>query len=54
MKTSNYWKMKLNKKKLRYFIKDETKAIKEYKKHGLYSLAKDEASHRTFLRQLIK
>src|SRR4030066_2035833 len=42
-------KMKLSKKKLKYFIKDEKKASKEYRKYGLNNLAKDEYKHRKFL-----
>lgn len=40
---------RLTKKKLRYFIKDEKKSVKEYRKYGLSRLAKDEAKHRRFL-----
>lgn len=39
----------LTRKKLRYFIADEKKAVKEYNKYGLHILAKDEAKHRRFL-----
>ena len=44
--------MPLTKKKLEYFIKDEKKAVKEYKHYGLLNLAKDEAGHARFLRKL--
>lgn len=37
-------------KRLNYFIKDEKKAIKEYRKAGLKRLAKDEAKHLRFLK----
>lgn len=42
----------ITKKKLDYFIKDEKKAVKEYKKFGLKNLARDEAKHRIFLLKL--
>ena len=45
---------KLTKKKLRYFIADEKKAVKEYRKYGLGNLAKDEAKHRKFLMKKLK
>ena len=41
--------MKLTPKKIKYFIKDERKAVKEYRKYGLPNLARDEAKHRKFL-----
>lgn len=40
---------KISNKKLNYFIKDEKKATKEYKKVGFYNLAKDESKHEKFL-----
>lgn len=40
---------KLTKKKAAYFIKDEKKAAKEYRKYGLDNLAKDESKHKRFL-----
>jgi hypothetical protein len=46
--------MKLTKNKIRYFIKDERKATKEYKNYGLFNLAKDEAKHRRFLIKKLK
>lgn len=39
----------LTKKKLRYFIADEKKAVREYNRYGLHILAKDEAKHRRYL-----
>jgi len=45
---------KITKKKLKMFIKDEKEGIKEYKEHGLYNLAKDEAKHKKFLEQKLK
>lgn len=44
--------MKLTKRKLKYLIKDERKASKEYKKLGLPNLAKDETKHLKFLKRL--
>lgn len=41
--------MRLTKQKLRYLIKDERKAAKEYRKLGLPCLAKDEAKHHRIL-----
>jgi hypothetical protein len=46
--------MKLTKSKLRYFIHDEKKAVKEYRKYGLISLARDESKHRKFLLRKLK
>jgi hypothetical protein len=45
---------KLSKKKLRYLIKDEKKASKEYKKLGLKSIAKDESKHSRILSRKLK
>ena len=39
----------ITKKKLKYYIADEKKAVKEYRHYGFYNLAKDEAKHRRFL-----
>jgi hypothetical protein len=44
--------VKLTQHKLKYFIGDERKAIKEYKKYGLKRLARDEARHLHFLKKL--
>jgi rubrerythrin len=44
--------MKLTKKQLNYYIKDERKAVKEYKKLGLKGLAKQEQSHLNFFKML--
>lgn len=46
--------MKLTKHKLRYFIADEKKAAKDYRKYGLPNLAKDESKHRKFLLHKLK
>ena len=46
--------MKLTPKKLKYFIADEKKANKEYRKYGLPNLARDEAKHRRFLIKRLK
>lgn len=45
---------KLSEKKRKYFIKDEKKAIREYRKAGLPNLAKDEAKHLKYLQGLKK
>lgn len=45
---------KLTKKKIKYFIADEKKAVKEYRKYGLGNLARDEARHRKFLMKKLK
>ena len=46
--------MKLSKKKLRYLIKDEKKASKEYRRYGLKGIAKDESKHRRMLERKYK
>jgi len=43
---------KLSRKKIQYFIKDERKAAKEYKRLGLPGLAKDEKKHMNFFKML--
>lgn len=43
--------MKLTCKRLKYLIKDEKKAVKEYRKLGFKKLSKDENSHRKFLKK---
>jgi len=45
---------KLTKAKIRYFIRDERKAVKEYRRFGLHHLAKDEAKHKTFLKRKLR
>lgn len=45
---------KLSLKRLKYLIKDEKKASKEYSKYGFKGLAKDEARHRKFLLRRLK
>jgi hypothetical protein len=46
--------LKPTKAKLKYFLKDEKKAVKEYHKYGLHNLEKDEAKHRRFLAKKLK
>jgi hypothetical protein len=46
--------MKVTKKRLKYLIKDEKKAAKEYRRYGFSSLAKDESKHRRFLIKKLK
>jgi hypothetical protein len=46
--------MRLTNKKIKYFIADEKKASKEYRKYGLPNLARDEAKHRRFLIKKLK
>lgn len=46
--------MKPSVKKLKYFIKDEKHASKEYIKYGLPNLAKDERKHRRILLRKLK
>jgi hypothetical protein len=43
---------KLTPTKLREFIKDEAKAVREYEDYGLYELAKDEREHFIWLKNL--
>ena len=43
---------RLTRKKLDYFIEDEKKAVKEYEKVGLPNLAREEAGHLAFLKNL--
>jgi hypothetical protein len=43
-----------SKRRLKFLIKDEAKAKKEYKSYGYKSLAKDEGSHRKFLKKILK
>ena len=47
-------KKKLTCKKLKYLIKDEEHATKEYNSYGFKNLAKDEAKHKRFLKKKIK
>jgi hypothetical protein len=46
--------LKLTKAKIKYFIKDEKKATKEYHKYGLHNLEKDERKHMNFLKKKVK
>lgn len=39
-------------KKLKYWIKDEKSATKEYRKYGFPRLSKDEAKHKKYLKKL--
>lgn len=45
---------KLTKSKIKYFIKDEKKAAKVYKKLKLKNLSKDEKRHYQFFKKLLK
>jgi hypothetical protein len=42
----------LTKAKLREFIADEAKAVRDYEAYGLYNLAKDEMEHFRWLKSL--
>lgn len=46
--------MKPSKKKMKYFISDEKKAVKEYHKYKLHNLEKDERKHKKFLQKKLK
>jgi hypothetical protein len=41
-------------KMLKYFIEDEKKAVKEYKKYGYFNLARDELKHKKFLEKTLR
>jgi hypothetical protein len=41
-------------KRIKYLIRDERKAAKEYRRYGFKSLAKDESRHRRFLMKKLK
>jgi len=43
-----------SKKQLKELIKDEEMASKDYRAHGLMSMAKDEAKHSFFLKMQLK
>lgn len=45
---------KLTERKIRYFIADERKATREYRKYGLTNLAGDEAGHHAYLKGILK
>ena len=45
---------KITCKKLKYLIKDEIKASKEYKSYGFKGLSKDEARHSRFLKKKLE
>jgi len=45
---------KLTCERLKYLIKDELNATKEYKSYGFNDLAKDESKHARFLKKKIK
>jgi rubrerythrin len=45
---------KLTPAKIKYFIADEKKAAKEYRRYGLSNLAKDESKHKRYLQALGK
>jgi hypothetical protein len=44
----------LTRKKIKFFIKDEKQAAKEYHAYGLDNLAKDESKHKRFLAKKLK
>jgi rubrerythrin len=44
--------VKLTKKKIRYFMKDEKAAAKTYRKYGLPNLARDESRHFKFFKSM--
>jgi hypothetical protein len=46
--------VKPSKRKVKYFIKDEKKAAKEYHHYGLHNLEKDERKHKRFLQKKLK
>ena len=46
--------MKLTCKKIKYLIKDEIKASRDYKKYGFKGLSKDELRHSKFLKRKLK
>lgn len=46
--------MKLTKAKAKYFMKDEKKAAKEYKKLKLKKISKDEKRHYKFFKAFIR
>lgn len=48
-----YYTMKLTKAKAKYFMKDEKKAAKVYKKLKLKKIAKDEKRHYRFFKKFI-
>jgi hypothetical protein len=41
-------------KKLKYLVKDEIKASRDYKKMGFKGLSKDESRHAKFLKNKLK
>jgi len=45
---------KITCKKLKYLIKDEKKASKEYRSYGFKGLANDESRHAKFLKRKLK
>jgi hypothetical protein len=46
--------MKLTKAQAKYFMKDEKKAAKQYKKLKLKKISKDEKSHYKFFKKFLK
>jgi len=52
VKMEGVYKMKPTCKKLKYLIKDEKHASKEYRSYGFKSLSKDESRHRKFLTKI--
>jgi hypothetical protein len=46
--------MKPSCKKLKYFIKDEKSASKEYRKYGFPKLSRDESKHKRYLTKIVR
>lgn len=46
--------VKPSKKKVKYLIKDEKKAAKEYHRYGFHNLEKDERKHKKYLQKKLK
>ncbi len=46
--------MKLTKRKIDAFIRDEREATREYKKYGLGKLSRSESSHLAYLKKVKK
>lgn len=47
-------RLKLTRKKIKYFVRDEKKAVKEYRRYGLKKLARQEAEHKKYLIKRLK
>jgi len=44
--------MRLTKRQINYYIKDERKAVREYKRLGLKGLVKDEQAHLNYFKMI--